>query len=354
MAAEDLTKYMSDNMITSGEVVINQADSQPEASGGASAMLKKVSILIPMYNEEAVIPALYQRLSDLMSSNPDYDWEIVMVNDGSTDGTAAKALELHRQDRRFHLIDLSRHYGKETAMLAGCDTVSGDCMVIMDADLQHPPEVIPDMIAKWEEGYDDVYGERISRGKEPWLRKRLTMLYYKLLQKSTDMPILPNVGDFHLLDRSCIDALRQMRETHRYTKGLFCYIGFRKASVPYEQADREAGESKWSLMRLMGLAVEGITSYTTIPLRFATICGSVVSACSLIYLLFIVAKTIFIGEPVAGFPTLMVVILFLGGVILLTLGIMGEYLARIFDETKSRPVYFIRQIDGRRPDDGVK
>lgn len=322
-----------------------------DTSGHGPTSLKKVSILIPMYNEEAVISTLYQRLNDLMASNPAYEWEIVMVNDGSSDNTAVKAFELHNLDKRFHLVDLSRHYGKETAMLAGFDTVSGDCMVIMDADLQHPPEVIPEMIAKWEEGYDDVYGERITRGKEPWLRKKLSLLYYKLLQKSTDIPILENVGDFHLLDRSCIDALRQMRETHRYTKGLFCYIGFKKANVPYQQAERMAGKSKWNFMRLLGLAIEGITSYTTIPLRFATILGSIVSICSLIYLVFIVLKTILIGEPVAGFPTLMVVILFLGGVILLTLGIMGEYLARIFDETKSRPVYFISHIDGKRPGD---
>ncbi|MDE6389826.1 MAG: glycosyltransferase family 2 protein [Duncaniella sp.] len=305
-----------------------------------------------MYNEQEVLPALFDRLSALMDANTDYDWEVVMVNDGSSDNTASMALAMHERDARFHCVDLSRNYGKETAMLAGFDTVSGDCTVIMDADLQHPPEVIPKMVEKWEQGYDDVYGMRITRGKEPWLRKKLSLLYYNLLQRTTRVPVLKNVGDFRLLDRACINALRKLRETHRYTKGLYCYIGFRKAEVPFEQADREAGETKWNFVRLLGLAIEGITSYTTLPLRFATIVGGIVSVAAMLYLMFILFKTVLVGEPVAGFPTLMVSILFLGGVILLTLGVMGEYLARIFDESKRRPVYFIREIDGKRQTDG--
>ena len=314
--------------------------------------MKKISILVPMYNEQEVLPALFDRLSALMDANMDYDWEVVMVNDGSSDNTASMALAMHERDARFHCVDLSRNYGKETAMLAGFDTVSGDCTVIMDADLQHPPEVIPKMVEKWEQGYDDVYGMRITRGKEPWLRKKLSLLYYNLLQRTTRVPVLKNVGDFRLLDRACINALRKLRETHRYTKGLYCYIGFRKAEVPFEQADREAGETKWNFVRLLGLAIEGITSYTTLPLRFATIVGGIVSVAAMLYLMFILFKTVLVGEPVAGFPTLMVSILFLGGVILLTLGVMGEYLARIFDEAKRRPGYFIREIDGKRQTDG--
>lgn len=310
--------------------------------------MKKISILVPMYNEQEVLPALYDRLSALMNNNPDYDWEVVMVNDGSTDMTHLRALEMHHRDPRFHFVDLSRNFGKETAMMAGFDFVSGDCTVIMDADLQHPPEVIPDMIKKWEEGFDDVYGRRITRGKEPWLRKKLSLLYYRLLQKSTRVPILENVGDFRLLDRACINALRSIRETHRYTKGLYCYIGFRKTDVPFEQADREAGETKWNFMKLLGLAIEGVTSYTTAPLRFATMLGSLVSVGALLYLLFIVVKTLVYGDTVAGFPTLMVSILFLGGVILLTLGILGEYIGRIFDESKHRPPFFVREVDGKR------
>lgn len=314
--------------------------------------MKKISILVPMYNEQEVLSALYDRLFALMDGNPEYEWEVVMVNDGSKDNTAMLALQIHERDGRFHIVNLSRNYGKETAMLAGFDTVSGDCTVIMDADLQHPPEVIPDMIKEWEKGFDDVYGERITRGKEPWLRKKLSLLYYNILQRTTRVPILKNVGDFRLLDKSCVKALRQLRETHRYTKGLYCYIGFKKTSVPFEQAGREAGETKWNFIRLLGLAIEGITSYTTLPLRFATLVGGVVSAVAMLYLLYILFKTFLVGDPVAGFPTLMVCLLFLGGVILLTLGVMGEYVARIFDESKQRPVYFIREIDGKRQSSG--
>lgn len=312
--------------------------------------MKTVSILIPMYNEQDVLPALFSRLTDLMDSNRNYEWEVVMVNDGSSDITPVKALQMHNIDNRFHLVDLSRNYGKEVAMMAGFDYVKGDCVVIMDADLQHPPEVIPSMIKKWEEGYDDVYGQRITRGKEPWLRKKLSLFYYKLLQKTTKIPILENVGDFRLLDRSCIDALRQIREAHRYTKGLYCYIGFKKAYVPFEQAEREAGQTKWNFFKLLGLAIEGITSYTTVPLRIATAGGFIVSFFALLYLIYIIIKTIIIGEPVAGFPTIMATILFIGGFTFIALGIMGEYLGRIFDETKRRPVYFVREYDGKKVD----
>ena len=308
--------------------------------------MKKISILIPVYNEQDVLAALYERVSAVINANDRYLWEVVLVNDGSTDNTALMAMQMRNKDKRFHFVDLSRNFGKETAMMAGFDVVTGDCVVIMDADLQHPPEVIPDMVAKWEEGYDDVYGERITRGKEPWIRKKISLLYYKLLQRTTKTPILENVGDFRLLDRTCIDALRQLREIHRYTKGLYCYIGFKKGKVPFEQADRESGSTKWNFMSLLGLAIEGLTSYTTVPLRLATIVGSLVSFGAIIYLIYIIIKTIIVGEPVAGFPTLMVAILLLGGITLLSIGIIGEYVGRIFNETKNRPNYFIREIDG--------
>jgi glycosyltransferase involved in cell wall biosynthesis len=309
---------------------------------------KKVSVLIPMYNEQEVLPALFERLNSLMDSQPNYDWEVLLVNDGSRDNTLVLAMNAHAKDARYRYIDLSRNYGKEIAMLAGFDNVTGDCVVIMDADLQHPPEVVPDMLREWENGYDDVYGRRLTRGKEPWLRKQFSLLYYKFLQKSTRIPVLENTGDFRLLDRSCIDALTSLREAHRYTKGMYCYIGFKKKDVPFEQGDREAGVSKWNFFKLLSLAAEGITSYTTAPLKLATISGAVVSVVCALYILYIVVKTMFFGEPVQGYPTLMVTILFLGGLQLITLGIMGEYIGRIFNETKNRPTYFIREMDGKR------
>ncbi|MEZ3591616.1 MAG: glycosyltransferase family 2 protein [Muribaculaceae bacterium] len=309
---------------------------------------KKISVLIPFYNEEEVLPQLYERLAAVMDSMPEYDWEAMLVNDGSKDRSLVAAARMHEQDKRFHYIDLSRNFGKETAMMAGFDHVTGDCVVIMDSDLQHPPEVIPDMVAEWEKGYDDIYGQRLTRGKEPWLRKVLSLTYYKLLQKSTNIPILENTGDFRLLDRMCINALKSMRESNRYTKGMYCYVGFRKKGVPFKQEERAAGTTKWNFFKLFNLAVEGITSYTSAPLRMATVVGVVIALLALLYLVYVVIKAIVVGDPVAGYPTIIVSILFLGGLQLLFLGILGEYIGRIFTETKQRPVYFIREIDGEK------
>ena len=308
--------------------------------------MKKVSILIPFYNEQDVLPSLFERLQSLIDSNDNYQWEVMLINDGSTDNSLCLVKQMRLRDKRFRYIDLSRNFGKETAMLAGFDNVTGDCMVIMDADLQHPPEVIPQMLKLWEEGYDDIYGKRNNRGKEPWLRRKLSLLYYKLLQKTTNVSILQNVGDFRLLDRICIDALCSMRESQRYTKGMFQWIGFKKKEFTFDQDDRVAGNTKWSYIKLLNLAIEGITSYTTSPLKIATVMGLIVSLCAFIYMLFVLIKAIAIGDPVAGYPTIMVVMLFLGGVQLLSLGIIGEYIGRIFNETKNRPAYFIREIDG--------
>ena len=242
-------------------------------------------------------------------------------------------------------MDLSRNYGKESAMLAGFDYVTGDCMVIMDADLQHPPHIIKEMLAKWEDGYDDVYAKRRTRGKEPWLRKQLSLLFYKLLNKTTRVEMLNNVGDFRLLDRKCINALKQMREVERYTKGLYCWIGYRKAYVEFEQGDRIAGESSWNFWGLFRLALDGIVSFSSFPLRISTILGGCISLVAFIYALYIIIKTMIYGDPVAGFPTLICVILFLGGIQLLCIGIIGEYLARMFNETKNRPVYLVREYN---------
>lgn len=310
--------------------------------------MKKVSILIPFYNEQEVLPSLFERLQSLIDSNDNYQWEVMLINDGSTDNSLCLVKQMRLRDKRFRYIDLSRNFGKETAMLAGFDNVTGDCMVIMDADLQHPPEVIPQMLKLWEEGYDDIYGKRNSRGKEPWLRRKLSLLYYKLLQKTTNVSILQNVGDFRLLDRMCIDALCSMRESQRYTKGMFQWIGFKKKEFTFDQDDRVAGNTKWSYIKLLNLAIEGITSYTTSPLKIATVMGLIVSLCAFIYMLFVLIKALVVGDPVAGYPTIMVVMLFLGGVQLLSLGIIGEYIGRIFNETKNRPAYFIREIDGKK------
>lgn len=311
-------------------------------------MKKKVSIIIPCFKEELSLPLLFPELDNLSAACPQYDWEFVMINDGSRDNTLALLETERAKDSRYQVLDLSRNYGKEVAMLAGFDHATGDCVAIMDADLQHPPMVIKDMLKKWEDGYDDVYAARCSRGKESWLRKWLTKMYYKLLNSSTRIDVLPNVGDFRLLDRQCIDALKQLREQGRYTKGMYCYIGFKKTSVEFETQDRVAGESSMSFGKLFALAMEGLMSYTIAPLRIATWIGAIVSIASFIYGIGILIKTLVWGDPVAGYPTLILVILFLGGVQLLSLGIIGEYLGRVYNETKQRPVYFLRTLNGKK------
>lgn len=310
--------------------------------------MKKVSILIPAFNEEASLPLLYSELKKLID-NPEisgkYEWEILFVNDGSRDNTLGVLKNLRSKDDRVCYVDLSRNFGKENAMLAGFDYATGDCVVIMDADLQHPPHIVKDMLVKWEEGYDDVYARRITRGKESWLRKKMSLTFYKILNKMTRVEMLSNVGDFRLLDRKCIEALKSMRETERYTKGLYCWIGYKKTFVEFEQGDRAAGESSWNFWGLFKLAIDGIVSFTSFPLRIATILGVGISMIAFIYGLYILVKTLLFGDPVTGFPTLICVILFLGGMQLLCIGIIGEYLARMFNETKNRPVYFVREYN---------
>ncbi len=308
--------------------------------------MKKVTILIPCYNEEASLDALYKALKQLMDSQSDYSWEVLMVNDGSKDHTIDVIRQLRERDKRICYVNLSRNFGKENAMLAGFDYATGDCMVIMDADLQHPPSAIPEMLAKWEEGYEDVYAKRITRGKESWLRKQFSLFYYHMLNHMTRVEILENVGDFRLLDRKCINSLKELRETQRYTKGMYCWIGFKKTEISFEQGDRLAGESSFNFLRLLNLAIDGITSFTTAPLRIATIMGLFVSLIAFIFMCYILLTTLIWGEPVQGYPTLITVILFLGGVQLLSLGIIGEYLGRIFYETKGRPVYVVSDTDG--------
>lgn len=308
--------------------------------------MSKVSVLIPAYNEELSLPELYSKLKEMMDSYAEYEWEILFVNDGSHDKTLEVIKFLRSQDERINFVDLSRNFGKEVAMLAGFDYATGDCLVIMDADLQHPPHLIPEMLKYWEEGYDDVYAKRITRGKESLMRKYLSLLFYKLLQKTTRVEILPNVGDFRLLDRCCINALKQLRESQRYTKGMYCWIGFRKKEIKFEQEDRVAGTSSFNFFSLLGLAVEGVTSFTVAPLRISTFAGIIVSLVAFIYMCFIMFKTLIWGEVVQGFPTLMVVILFLGGIQLLSLGVIGEYIGRIFNETKNRPTYIAREYNG--------
>lgn len=310
--------------------------------------MRKVTIMIPCYNEEDSLPILYKELCQIMDSSDQYLWEVLFINDGSRDNTLNILRQLRLADPRISYVSLSRNFGKEKAMLAGFDYAAGDCVIIMDADLQDPPALIWEMLDKWNEGYDDVYAKRRSRGEESWLRRKLSLTFYKILQKSTDIDIPENVGDFRLLDRKCIEALKHIRESERYTKGLFCYIGYNKCSIEFDRGDRVAGKSSWNFWKLFGLAIEGLVSFTTFPLRLASIMGAVVSLISFVLMAFYFIKAIIWGDSVTGFPTLIVAIFFIGGVQLICLGVIGEYMSRIFMESKHRPVYIPQEYNGER------
>ena len=302
-----------------------------------------VSILVPCYNEEDALPMFYTEIRKVIDFITKYEWEILFVNDGSCDLTQTLISRFYEDDQCVSYVILSRNFGKENAMLAGFDNVKGDCVIIMDADLQDPPSLIPEMLRLWEDGYQDVYAKRNSRGKESWLRRQLSMLYYNILDKSTRYEVLQNVGDFRLLDRKCINALRTLRESERYTKGLFCWIGYKKKEIVFDRGDRVAGQSNWGYRELFNLAIEGFTSFTTTPLRIATFIGLLVSVWALLYMAWIILKVLVWGDPVAGYPTIMTVMLFLGAVQLIAIGILGEYIGRIFNETKNRPTYLINE-----------
>jgi glycosyltransferase involved in cell wall biosynthesis len=286
-------------------------------------------------------------MNQVRKENPAYEWEFLFVNDGSTDNTLQQIIRLHESDPHYSYVDLSRNYGKEIAMMAGFDYATGDAVIIMDADMQHPVDVIPEMMKYWEEGYDDVYAQR-QGSKESWLKRKSSQWYYKLLQFLTRVPIQKDTGDFRLLDRSCIEALKQMREVERNTKGMYSWIGFRKKGIFYQQRERQEGKSKWSFISLVNLALNGIMSYTIAPLRIASILGLFISFIAFLYLIYIIVTTLIYGEPVQGYPTIMVTVLFLGGIQLIGLGIIGEYLGRVFNEVKGRPGYFINSYNGKR------
>lgn len=310
--------------------------------------MKKVSILIPAYNEEEVLYTLYDRLENVINKLNNYEFEVLLINDGSKDNTLNILRELRKRDKRMCYINLSRNYGKETAMIAGLDYVTGDCCIILDADLQDPPELIEEMLKYWEQGYDDVYAKRKSRAGESFMKKFTSSLFYKMLQKSTRIPIQKNTGDFRLLDRRCVDALRKFRESERYTKGMFSWIGFNKKEILFDRDPRVAGSTKWNYWKLIDLAIEGVTSFTTKPLRISSFLGVIISFCAFVYIVIIIARTLIMGEAVKGYPSLMAVILFLGGVQLLSLGIIGEYIGRVFNETKRRPLYFVEEYNGEK------
>ena len=308
---------------------------------------KIISILVPCYNEEVVLNQFYQRLSQVITNIPQYDFQFMFINDGSKDRTLDIMRELHEKDSRVSYVNLSRNFGKEIAMIAGIDYLTGDAAIIMDADLQDTPELIPEMISWWEKGYQDVSAKRRSRAGESFFKKWSSHAFYTILQKMSSVPMQRDVGDFRLLDKQCLNALRLMRESQRYTKGLFSWIGFEKKEVLFDRDARAAGKTKWNYWKLLNLAIEGITSFTIAPLRASAFVGCILAFFAILYMLFIVLRTLICGEAVPGYPSLVSIILFIGGLQLFFLPISGEYLGRVFNESKFRPLYLVKDYNGK-------
>lgn len=303
-----------------------------------------LSVVVPAYNEEEVLPEFHRRLSAVLV-NFQGNFEVVYINDGSRDRTMEVLRSLRAEDPHISIVDLSRNFGKEIALTAGIDHAIGDAVVVIDADLQDPPELIPELIAQWQSGFDVVFARRTARDGESLFKKATASAFYRLIQRVSRVEIPADTGDFRLLSRRAVDALKQLREQHRFMKGLFAWIGFPQKAVPYRRDPRFAGETKWNYWKLWNFALEGFTSFTIAPLKIATYVGILVALVSFVFAAWIVYKTIVFGEPVRGYPSLIVVVLFLGGVQLLSIGVMGEYLGRLFDESKRRPLYFLNAYE---------
>jgi glycosyltransferase involved in cell wall biosynthesis len=307
--------------------------------------LFRLSVVVPMFNEEASITALFPPVVAIAEQvTPDY--EIVAVNDGSTDNTLLMLAAAHLDNPRIKVVNLSRNFGKEMALTAGLDHASGDAVVLLDADLQHPPEVIPEMVAKWREGYDMVVMIRSSREEETIAKRTFARSFYWIMQHLSRVPIQPDAGDFRLLDRKIVDALKLLPENNRFMKGLFAWVGFRQASIPFRVPPRQRGKSKWGLFRLWNFALDGIFSATTLPLRIWTYLGSGIALFALSYMMFIVIRTLIYGSDVPGYASLAAILLFFSGMNMIGLGILGEYLGRVFIEVKQRPRYLVQELIG--------
>ena len=302
---------------------------------------KLLSIVVPAYNEAEVLPEFHRRLTAVLAQLG-LEAEIIFVNDGSLDATLEVLKKLQEQDSRVGVVDLSRNFGKEIAMSAGLDHAGGDAIVVIDADLQDPPELIPELVKYWQEGYDDVCAQRLSRDGESFIKRATAHAFYRVIRRFSEVDIPPDTGDYRLLSRRAVEALNQLRERHRFMKGLFAWVGFERKEVPYQRDARAAGKTKWNYWRLWNFALEGITSHTTAPIRLASYLGILVALAAFIYAALVIYDKVVHGNPVAGYPSLMVTLLFLGGVQLITLGVIGEYLGRMFDESKRRPLYFVK------------
>ncbi|SFC26766.1 Glycosyltransferase involved in cell wall bisynthesis [Polaromonas sp. OV174] len=302
--------------------------------------MSTLSVVVPVYNEQEVLPEFHRRLSAVVESL-DMSTQVIYVNDGSTDSTLEVINVLRTHYNWVTLVDLSRNFGKEIALTAGLDHAHGEAVIVIDADLQDPPELIPELIHQWRAGYDVVYAKRTTRHGEGMIKKATAFMFYRLIQKVSHVKIPEDTGDYRLLSRRAVEALSQLREQHRFMKGLFAWIGYPQKAVSYQRAPRFAGATKWNYWKLWNLALEGITSFTIGPLKIATYLGLISALGALLYGTYMILRTLIYGNPVPGYPSLLIFILLIGGIQLFSIGILGEYLGRIFDESKKRPLYFL-------------
>ncbi|EEX91925.1 hypothetical protein VIOR3934_03307 [Vibrio orientalis CIP 102891 = ATCC 33934] len=307
-----------------------------------------LSVIVPYFNEQEVLPELHARLTAVLDQLPDSS-EIIYIDDGSTDDSLSLVNHFESLTSSIQSVALSRNFGKESAMSAGLEYSNGLAVIVIDADLQDPPELIPDMLAKWREGYDVVNMQRQERLGETWFKRQSAAAFYRLLNSMVKSEIPENVGDFRLLSREVVDHINALPERNRYMKGIFAWPGFKQTTIQFQRDARFCGETKWNYLKLIGLAVDGITSFSIRPLRIATVLGSLIALSAFIYGMMIVGKTILFGDPVTGYPSMMVVQLALGGIQLLCVGVMGEYIGRIFIETKQRPLYLVQSIAEKQP-----
>jgi glycosyltransferase involved in cell wall biosynthesis len=304
-----------------------------------------LSVVIPFYNESRQIDALFARLLPLLDSLH-LNWELICINDGSRDNTLARLIEFHQRHTRVKIIDLSRNFGKEIALSAGLMHTKGDAVVPMDADLQHPPEIIKDMLSKWEEGFDMVYAVRKARVGQTLANRVFAKMFYWVFDRLSDLPLPHEAGDFRLLDRKVVDIINQMPERSRFMKGIFAWVGFRQIGIPYTQEIRASSHSRWSFVKLFRFATDGVTAFSNFPLRVWAAIGVAISATAFLYILVRIIRVLIFGIDVPGYESLLAAVLFLGGVQLISLGIIGDYLGRVFNEVKRRPLFIVRSTYG--------
>ncbi|MFF2019032.1 glycosyltransferase family 2 protein [Paenibacillus sp. NPDC058177] len=308
----------------------------------------RYSIIIPMFNEEAVIQETYRRIKKVMGTTGE-PYELLFVNDGSTDHCAEMIEEYSHWDESVRLIDLSRNFGHQVAITAGMDYAQGDAIVIIDADLQDPPELILEMIEEWKVGFEVVYAKRVKRRGESLFKKWTASLFYRVLRYSTDISIPVDTGDFRLIDRKVCDQLKRLPEKNRFVRGLVSWVGFRQKAIEYERDERLAGETKYPLKRMIKLSLDGITSFSYKPLKLAGYLGGVLSAAGFLYLMYVLYLAIFTDSVVKGWASMIGITLTFNGFVLVMLGILGEYVGRIYDETKGRPLYIVQEVYGGQP-----